>query len=79
MSNSDRETRWPVWKLAILLFPFVAAAVAINLFMLGLVGPWLGLPAMAPLTALWVSVPLGLPATWLASRWLRALMDEADG
>lgn len=79
MSDSDREGRWPVWKLAILLFPFVTAAVAINLFMLGLIGPWLGLPTIPPLTALWVSVPLGLPATWLASRWLRALMDEADG
>lgn len=44
MSDLDRQNRWPVWKLAILLYPFAAGAVAINLFMLGLIGPWLGLP-----------------------------------
>ena len=79
MSDLDRQNRWPVWKLAILLYPFAAGAVAINLFMLGLVGSWLGLPALSPVMTLWIAAPLGILATWLAGRWVRALMDEADG
>ena len=71
--------RWPVRRLALLLYPFAAAAVAINLFMLGLLGQAVGLAALAPGTALLLSVPLGVPASWLAGRWLRHLMDEADG
>lgn len=73
------EKGWPVRTLAVVLYPFTAAAVAINLFMFALMGQALGLPAIAPLTALWLSLPLGLPATWLAARWVRRLMDEADG
>lgn len=70
---------WPVKKLALLLYPFTAAAVAINLFLLGLIGIALGLPAISPLTAIWLSIPLGIPAAWQAARWVRGLMDEADG
>lgn len=71
--------RWPVRKLALLLYPFTAATVAINLFLLGLMGQALGLPALAPVRALLLSLPLGIPAAWAAGRWLRRLMDEADG
>ncbi|WP_347311021.1 hypothetical protein [Defluviimonas sp. SAOS-178_SWC] len=73
------EGRWPLWKLGLLLYPFVAAAVAINLFMLGLMGQAVGLSALSPLLTLALSVPLGLPATWLAARWVRHLIDEAGG
>ena len=38
-------------RLGALLYPFCAAAVAINLFLLGLMGQWLGLPAISPLSA----------------------------
>lgn len=71
--------RWPVLRLALLLYPFAAAAVAINLFMLGLMGQAIGLTAPTPVTALLLSVPLGVPAAWAAGRWVRRLMDEADG
>ncbi len=73
------ETTWPVKKLAIVLYPFTAAAVAINLFLLSLMGIALGLPALSPLTCIWLSIPLGIPATWAAARWVRGLMDEAEG
>ncbi|WP_306144020.1 hypothetical protein [Roseibium sp. MMSF_3412] len=73
------DSTWSVKKLALLLYPFTAAAVAINLFLLGLIGISLGLPAISPLTAIWISIPLGIPATWWAARWVRGLMDEADG
>ena len=78
-NSDDSGGRWPVWKLALLLYPFAAAAVAINLFMLALMGQALGLPAISPVTAMIWSVPLGVPATWWCARRLRALMDEADG
>ena len=76
MTNTDE--RWSVRKLAILLYPFAAATVAINLFLLSLMGQALGFPAISPALSLWLSVPLGVPATWLAAKWVRGLMDEAD-
>ena len=77
MTESDE--RWSVRKLAILFYPFSAAAVAINLFLLGLMWQAIGLPAVSPVAAVVFSIPLGIPATWLAARWIRGLMDEADG
>ena len=69
---------WPVWKLAVLLYPFAATAVAINLFMLALIGRAVGLPSLSPEAALIGAVVLGIPATWLSGRWVRALLDEAE-
>ena len=71
------DDRWPVWKLALLLYVFATGAVAINLFMLGLIGQALGLAALSPAMALSLSVPLGVPAAWLAGRWVRSLLDQA--
>lgn len=70
---------WPVWKLASMLYVFAAAAVAINLFMLGLMVQALGWPALAPSQAVALALPLGVPASWLAGRWVRRLLDEAEG
>jgi len=79
IETSDQPTRrWPVWKLALLFYPFAAAAVAINLFMLGLVAQVAGFDALSPDASLGWAVPLGVPATWLAGRWVRRLMDEAE-
>ncbi|MDN3721345.1 hypothetical protein QW131_24620 [Roseibium salinum] len=61
-----------------MLYPFTAAAVAINLFMLSLMGIAIGLPSLPPVTTIALSIPLGIPATWLVARWVRRLMDEAD-
>jgi hypothetical protein len=65
-------------KLQLLLWPFATAAVAINLFLLGLIGLSVGLPALAPFTALWLSLPLGVPATWLLARWVASMIAEAE-
>ncbi|WP_323039589.1 hypothetical protein [Gemmobacter sp.] len=73
------DDRWPVWKLAALLYVFAAGAVAINLFMLGLLMQSVGFAAPAPATVLVLSGPLGLPAAWAAGLWVRHLLDEADG
>lgn len=72
------DGRWPVWKLAILLYPFAALAVAINLFLLSLLWQSLGFSVLSPVTTLLWSIPLGIPAGWAAGKWVRHLMDEAD-
>jgi len=66
-------------KLGLILYPFTMAAVAVNLFMLSLAWQWIGLPAMSPAKSVLISLPLAIPATWLAARWVRRLMEEADG
>lgn len=78
-TEASAEGKWPLWKFGAMLYPFVAASVAINLFMLGLMGQAAGLPALSPILSLMLSLPLGLPASWAAARWLRHLLDEADG
>ena len=54
------------------MWPFVAQAVAINMFLLRLISPLLGLPA------LWPSLPLGLVVIWIAARRLRRLTTEGE-
>ncbi|WP_068116826.1 hypothetical protein [Tropicimonas marinistellae] len=75
---TDANGRWSIRKLALLLYPFTAAAVAINLFMLSLMGQAIGLPAISPVQAIVASIPLGVPACWWAGKWVRGMMDEAD-
>ncbi len=71
--------RWPVWKLALLLYVFAMGAVAINLFMLGLLMQTFGFTALSPETTLLVSIPLGVPAAWAAGAWVYRLISEAEG
>lgn len=75
------DPAWPAWKLALFLYPFASAAVAINLFLLGLIAISAGWPGLSltPVAALWWSLPLGVPASWAAGRWVRHLMDQAAG
>lgn len=77
MTDAD-HTGWPLWKLGLLLYPFAASAVAINLFMLGLMAPVIGIAALTPGTTLLLSIPLGLPFTWAAALWVRRLIAAAE-
>ncbi|WP_425073349.1 hypothetical protein [Sagittula sp. S175] len=61
------------------VYPFAASAVAINLFLLFLMLQAVGVTALSPLMALLIAGPLGLPATWLAVRWIDGLIREAEG
>lgn len=70
--------RWSVWQLSLLLYPFAAAGVWINLFMFSLLGHALGWGSLSPGQALIGAVILGVPAAWASGRWVRGLMDEAD-
>jgi hypothetical protein len=79
VTGAADDGRWPVWRLALLLYPFAAAAAAINVFMLALLGRSIDLPAVSPSAALVVGALLGVPAAWWCGRRLRALIDEAEG
>ena len=68
-----------LWWLGALLWPFVAGAVAINLFLAGLILRSAGWGNVAPVTALWWALPISLPATWAAARWVRSLIRQAEG
>ena len=72
------DTRWPIWKLSILLYPFAAGAVAINLFFLSLMGQAIGLTALSPNASVIGGLILGIPAAWASGKWARHLMDQAD-
>ena len=66
-------------KLGLILWPFATGAVAINLFLLGLIGVSMRLPPVTPIHALIWSIPLGIPATWGFAVWIRSLIREAEG
>lgn len=78
-STPQNATRWSRKTLAAVLFPFVAAALAVNLFLASLLGAALGLPVLTPTMALVLSLPLGVPASLRAARWVERLLDEAEG
>ena len=72
------DGRRSVALLAALLYPFVAAAMAINIFLLALMGQAVGLPALSPAISLGLGIVTGVPATWLAGRWVRSLIEQAE-
>jgi hypothetical protein len=66
--------------LGLILWPFVAGAVAINVFLAGLIlqsAEWF--PAFSPVASLLWALPLSLPATWAAARWVQGMIREAEG
>ncbi|WBU62785.1 hypothetical protein [Paracoccus aerodenitrificans] len=77
--HPDHDAPWPLWKLGLLLYPFVLLAVWINLFMLALIGTWLGLGSLSPVSALLAALVIALPADYAAALWLRSLLDRAAG
>lgn len=78
LSDDDAARPFP-WRLALVLYPFAVMAVTINLFMLGLVGTWLGWPNIPPYTALIAALIVALPVNYLAARWVQSLLDRAEG
>ena len=76
--TDQSHASWPLWKFGLLLYPFATSAVAINLFMLGLMAPVIGIATLTPETTLLLSIPLGLPFTWAAALWVRRLIAAAE-
>lgn len=64
--------------LAILLSPFVYGAVAINVFLLGLVMADTGWSALSPSEALILAVPISVPGLWATTRWVQHLLRLAE-
>ena len=68
----------PSLKLCAILFPFAFGGVAINVFFAFLLLKPLGFTSVSPYLALLITLPLSLPATWLAARWIASLIAEAE-
>lgn len=74
--NSRRKS---VVKITLLLYPFGAGAMAVNVFFASLIGSWVGLPVISTGWSIVLGCVIGLPATWYFSRYIRGLMDQAEG
>lgn len=76
--RGDRSDRWPVWAVALVLYPLAAGAAAVNLFFLFLVLQAVGLRALTPYEAIVGGVILGVPFAWISGKWMRGLIDQAE-
>jgi hypothetical protein len=65
-------------RLAILLFPFGAGAMAVNLFFASLIWSWIGWPVLTPVQSVLGGLVLGVPVTLVFARHILSLMEQAD-
>ena len=65
-------------RLTLILYPFGAGAMAVNLFFASLIGSWIGWPVLTPVQSVWGGAFLGIPVTWVFARHIRRLMAKAD-
>lgn len=66
-------------RLTMVLYPFGAGAMAVNLFFASLIGSWIGWPVLTPVQAVLGGLVIGIPATWAFARHIKRLMARADG
>ncbi|MCO6187756.1 NnrT protein [Rhizobium sp. L1K21] len=69
---------WPAYRIALVLYPFGAGAMAVNVFFASLIGSWLGLPVLSTGVSIIAGAVVAVPATYFFARHIRHLMDEAD-
>ena len=65
-------------RLILILYPFGAGAMAVNLFFASLIWSWIGWPVLTPVQSVLGGAVLGLPVTWAFARHIRQLMERAD-
>lgn len=65
-------------RLTLLLYPFGAGAMAVNLFFAALILSWIGGPVLTPVQSVLGGAVLGIPATWVFARHIKRLMAKAD-
>lgn len=70
------QSGWSVGKIAVVLYPFGAGAMAVNVFFATLITSWAGLPVLSPAWSVVVGAVLGVPATWAFARHIRSLIDR---
>ncbi len=76
---SENSGRWPVWALALVSYPFMAGAVAVNVFFASLIGQSAGWDVVVPpVPSILIGLVFGVPAAWITGRWFRAKIDEAE-
>lgn len=65
-------------KLTLILYPFGAGAMAVNLFFASLIASWIGWPVLTPVQSVIGGAVLGVPATWAFAAHILRLMEKAD-
>lgn len=70
---------WSHPKVALILFPFAAGAMAVNVFFASLIGSWAGFPVITPGASIVIGSIIGVPVAWYFARHISKLMDRADG
>lgn len=73
-----KSGRWPVWAVALVLYPLAAGAAAVNLFFLFLVLQAVGLRALTPIESIVGGIILAVPFAWISGKWMRGLIDQAE-
>lgn len=71
-------SRSGVRRLFLILYPFGAGAMAVNVFFASLIWSWIGWPVLTPVQSVVGGAMLGVPATWAFARHIRSLMEKAD-
>ncbi len=67
---------WPTHFIALVLYPFGASAMAINVFFASLIGSWIGLPVLSLIWSIGIGAVIGVPVTLAFARHIRTLMDK---
>lgn len=78
MRPTRERGRWPVWRLALTLWPLACGAMTVNVHFLALLGRAVGGPVLVPWMALALGAVTGVPAALGFAVWIRRLMDRAD-
>ena len=76
--QGNRSGRWPVWAVALVIYPFAAGAAAVNLFFLFLMLQAIGLRALTPFEAIAGGVILGVPFAWVLGKWAHGMITQAE-
>lgn len=62
----------------LILYPFGAGAMAVNLFFASLIGSWIGWLVLTPAQSVMGGAVLGIPVTWVFAGHIRRLIVKAD-
>lgn len=69
---------WSTRRIAPVLYPFGADAVAVNVFFASLIFRWVGGPVLSTCASILIGAILGLPAIWYFAKHIRRLMGQAN-
>ncbi len=72
------DNGWSTRAIALVLYPFGAGAMAVNVFFASLIGSWVGFPVLSLLWSIGIGAVIGVPATIAFARHIRRLMDKAQ-